>query len=155
MLDVDRRINIDASGQQLLDIEITLWMPAAGRVGMGEFVDQRDLRMTRDQCVQIHLLNDLILVLNPLAREHLKPLQQCFGLRPPMSFDCANHDIRAGLQLGMGALQHLIGLADTRCGANKDLQPAGACVLPPRGFQQRIRRGSLVRIAALICHAAI
>ena len=72
-----------------------------------------------------------------------------------MGLDHADHDIDAGLQLGMGALQHLVGLADAGGGADEDLELAGAIVLAPGGLQQRIRRGSFFGIAALICHTAI
>ena len=56
VLDVDRGIDVDAVGQQFLDVEIALGMTAARRVGMREFVDQGDLRPARDQRVEIHLL---------------------------------------------------------------------------------------------------
>ena len=72
-------------------------MAAAGRVGVGEFIDQRDLRMARDQRVEIHLLDRLILVLNPFARENFKALQQRPGLSPSVGLDHANHNIGAGL----------------------------------------------------------
>ena len=79
-----------------------------------------------------------------------RPSQQRLGFRPPVGFDHADHDIDAGLQLGVRALQHLIGLADAGGGADEDLQPAGAAVLAPGCFQQGFRRGSLFGIAALI-----
>ena len=44
VLDVDRRVDVDAGGEQLLDVEIALGMPAARRVGVGELVDQHELR---------------------------------------------------------------------------------------------------------------
>ena len=155
VLDVDRGIDVDAVRQQFLDVEIALGMAAAGRVGVGEFVDQRDLRMARDQRVEVHLLEHLVLVVEPLARHDFKPVQQRLGLRPAVGLDHADDDIDAGLQLGMRALQHLIGLADAGGGADEDLQPAGLIVLAPGRLQQRFRRGSLFGIAALICHEAI
>jgi hypothetical protein len=48
-------------------------------------------------------------------------------------------------------LQHLIGLADAGCGADENLEPAGLIVFSPGGLQQRIRRGSFFKVAALIC----
>ena len=56
MLDVDGGVDVDAGRQQLLDIEIALGVAAAGRIGMGELVDQRDLRAARDDGVEVHLL---------------------------------------------------------------------------------------------------
>ena len=72
VLDVDGGIDVDAVRQQFLDVEIALRMAAAGRVGVGEFVDQRELRTARDQRVEVHLLEDLILVLDALARQDFK-----------------------------------------------------------------------------------
>ena len=61
----------------------------------------------------------------------------------------------AGLELGMRALQHLVGLADAGGGADEDLEPPGLIMVTPRRFQQRIGRGSLFRVEALICHKAL
>ena len=72
VLDIDRGIDVDAVRQQFLDVEIALGMAAAGRVGMGEFVDQRDLRTARDQRVEVHLLDDLVLVLDAACAEGLR-----------------------------------------------------------------------------------
>ena len=69
MLDIDRGVDVDAVGQQFLDVEIALRMAAARRIGMGEFVDQRDVGMARDQRVKIHFLEHLILVGEPFARQ--------------------------------------------------------------------------------------
>ena len=60
VLDVDGSVDIDAARQQLLDVEIALRMAAAGRVGVGEFIDQREPRTTRDQRIEVHLLDGLI-----------------------------------------------------------------------------------------------
>jgi hypothetical protein len=135
MLDVDRGIDIDAVGEQLLDVEIALGMPAAGRIGMREFVDEGDLGTARDQRVEVHFLERLVPVADRFARQHLKPLQQSLRLRPPMGLNDTDDNIGARLSLGVRILQHFIGLADAGSGADKDLQPAGLIVLPPGGFQ--------------------
>ncbi len=135
VLDVDGRIDVDAVGQQFLDVEIALGMAAARRVGMGEFVDEGDLWTARNQRIEIHLLEGLVPVFQLLARNNFKALQQRFGLRPAMGLDHADHDIDAGLPLGMRALQHFVGLADAGGGADKDLEPAGLVTLPPGGLQ--------------------
>ena len=153
VLDVDRGVDVDAVRQQFLDVEVAFGMAAARRIGVGEFVDQRELRAARDQRVEIHLLENLVLVVEPLAAARFRgPCEQRLGFRPAVGFDHADHDIDAGPQPGMRALQHLVGLADPRCCAQENLQAAGPALLPPRGFQKRIRRGPLIGIAALICH---
>ena len=44
MLDVERGADVDAGGEQLLDVQVALGVAAAGRVGVGELVDQHQLR---------------------------------------------------------------------------------------------------------------
>ncbi len=153
VLDVDGGVDVDAARQQFLDIEIALGMAAAGDVGMGEFVDQGNLRMPRDHGIEVHLLKHLILVFDPPARNDFQPPQQRFGLGPSVGLDEAHDDVGASFQLGVRALQHFVGLADAGGGADENLQPAGAVVLPPGRFQERLRRGSLFGIATRLDHA--
>ena len=56
MLDVDRADDVDAGAQQVLHVFVTLSVLAIGRVGVREFIDQRDGRLARDDRVHIHLL---------------------------------------------------------------------------------------------------
>src|SRR6185295_11654016 len=66
---VDELAHTNAPGsrhpKRYLDVEIALGMAAARRVGMGEFIDQRDLRPPRDQRIEVHLLECLLLVGEP------------------------------------------------------------------------------------------
>ncbi len=55
MLDVTGRIDIDARSEQFLDILIALVVAAAGRVGVGEFVDQHQPGPACDDRVDVHL----------------------------------------------------------------------------------------------------
>ncbi len=155
VLDVDGGIDVDAVGQQLLDVEIALGMTAARGVGMGEFVDQRNLRPPRNQRVEVHLLERLLLVGEPPARQHLEAVQKRLRFRPAMGLDHANDDIGASLLPGMGALQHFVGLADAGSGADEDLEPSRATILAPGRLQEGFRRRTLFRVAAGLDHAAI
>ena len=62
VLDIDRRVDVDAVTHQLFDVEIALRMAAAFDVGVSEFVDQNDLRAPGDDGVEVHLLEPLALV---------------------------------------------------------------------------------------------
>jgi hypothetical protein len=55
----------------------------------------------------------------------------------------------------MGALQHFVGLADTRGRPDEDLETASAAVFTPGRLQKGLRRGTLFRIAAGLDHTAI
>ena len=155
VLDVERRVDVDALAQELFDIEIALGMPAAGDIGMGELIDERQVRAARDQGVEIHLLERVILVTDGAARNDLKAVEQSVGLFAAMRLDHADDDIRAVLRPGPGLLQHLVGLAHARSGAEKDLQASGAaCFLLGHG-EQRIWRRALVWLTPLICHEVV
>ncbi len=74
VLDVDGGVDVDAVRQQLLDVEIALGMAAAGDVGVGELVNQNDLRPSGNDGVEVHLLQPLALVLHATARNDLQAL---------------------------------------------------------------------------------
>jgi hypothetical protein len=105
-------------------------MAAAETVGVREFVDQRDLRPTRDERIEVYLLEDLVTVFKPLARDDFEASQQRFGFGPPVGLDHADHYFDAGFQPNMRALQHLQGLAGARRCVDRDFGPADATVLP-------------------------
>ena len=141
------------AAEQFLDIEIALGMTTAGRVGVGEFVDQRDLRVAGDDGVEIHLLERLPLVFEASAGNDLEspqagPASPCAHVfrrrRPRYRSRPASGRVRL--------LQHLVGLADAGSRADENLEPAGSALFSPGSFEQGFRRGSLVRIAPLIHH---
>ena len=152
VLDVDRGVDVDAVAQQLLDVEIALGMAAAGRVGMGELVDQHDLRAAGDDGVEVHLLEPLAPVFDAPARNDLEPVEQRLGLLAAVRLDDADDDIVAVLLAGARLLQHLVGLADAGRGADENLELADAALFPARSLEQGFRRRPLVRVAARICH---
>ena len=149
VLDIDRGVDVDAAAQQLLDVEIALGVAAARRVGMGELVDQNDLRAAGDDGIEVHLLEPLATVFEAQAGNDLQALQQRFGLAAAVGLDHADDDIVAVFFPGAGLLQHLVGLADAGRGTHEDPELAGAAFLPPGRFEQRFRRWSLVSIAPL------
>ena len=122
MLDVERGVDVDAARQQFLDIEIALGMAAAGRIGMGEFVDEDEGRAPRQDRVQVHLVERAALVVDEPARDDLETVDQAFRLAAAMGLDDADHDIDPFRPAGAAGGQHLIGLADARRRAEEDLQ---------------------------------
>ena len=55
VLNINGRVNVDAVAHQLFDIEEALGVPAPFSICVSEFVDQHDLRMSRNDGVDIHL----------------------------------------------------------------------------------------------------
>ena len=68
----------------------------------------------------------------------LEALEQRLGLLPAMGLDDADDDVVAVLLAGARGLQHFVGLADARCGADENAQLADAAFLAPRCFQQGV-----------------
>ena len=144
VLDVERRVDVDALAQQLFDIEIALGVPAARGIGMGELIDERQVRAARDERVEVHLLERVILVFDRAARKDFKAVEQRLGLFAAVRLDHADGHVRAIFGSGAGLLQHLVGLADARSGTEEDLQASGtACFLLCHG-KQRVWRRALV-----------
>ena len=137
MLDVERGEDVDAGGDQLFDVEIALGVAASGRVGVGQFVDQNELRAPLQDRVDIHLGEAMTLVVNLVPGDDFEPGEQGLGLAAAVGFDNTDDDIDPLAPLGLRRLQHLVGLADAGRGAEENLEPAAA--LLARGVEQRFR----------------
>src|SRR5438552_5639236 len=127
-------------------------MAATFSVGVGELVDQYDLWMTRNDRVQIHFGEQLAFIFDLSARNCFQAAQQRFSLLAAMGLDNADDDVIAILFARLRLLQHLIGLADARCGAHKNSQLANAPLFAARRFEERLGRGSMLGVAPGICH---
>ena len=135
MLDIERREHIDPSSDDLLDIEIALGVSATWRVGMSELFNKHKLRAAFQDRIQIHLGQEMALVLDLPPRDDLEAFEKRFGLPPAMRFDNADNNVDTFAPPGLSRPQHLIGLADPRRGAEKNLQPPAAFLF--RRGQQR------------------
>ena len=82
-----------------------------------------------------------------LARQDFEALRQRFGFGARMGLDQADDDVDAFLAQQPGALQHRVGLADARRGAEEHQQLAALALLGQR--QQRVRVGSAFGIAVV------
>ena len=138
--------------QQLFDIEIALGMAAAFGIGVGELVDQHDLRAPGDDGIEVHFLERLAAVFDAAPGNDFEAFQQRFGFLAAVGLDHADDDVVAVLQAGVGLLQHFVGLADAGRGADENPQLADAPFFAPRRFEQGFRRGPLFGIAPLIRH---
>src|SRR5258708_9410334 len=87
VLNSHRGIDVDTVAQHLFDIEIPLRLAAAGRTGVGELVDQNDLRVAGDDGIEVHLLQQLASILDTLAGDGFQTLPQRFGFFSGLGFD--------------------------------------------------------------------
>ena len=124
MLDVERRPDIDARVEQFLDILPAFRMPAFGRVGVREFVDDDELRAGASERRRVEFLESCALIGDDAARQDLEPFESApaVSARPCVSTS-ADDDVDAFVaSSAAGALQHGVGLADARRRAEEDEQ---------------------------------
>ncbi|MCY1401303.1 hypothetical protein D9M71_164200 [compost metagenome] len=141
VLDVDCGVDVDTRRQQLLHVLPALGMAAARGVAVGQFVDQGQLRRGLEQAIQVHFFEHDPAVLRTQQRLLRKACKHRFGFRPAVGLDhgCQHRDTLA--QLGMGRLQHRVGLAHPRGGAEEDLE--AAATFAGQFSEQRIGAGGL------------
>ena len=95
MLDVDGGVDVDAGVEQLLDVLVAAFVASAGRVGVRQFVDQRDLRLARQQPVQVELGELQSLVFLRAPRHDLEPFEQGLRLGAAVRFHQADDHVHA------------------------------------------------------------
>ena len=150
MLDVERRQDMDPGVAQLLDVLPALRMAAGRRVGMGEFVDQRDRGLACQHGVDVKLVEAMSAVIDRSARQDFEWRDERLGLSAAMCFDDADHNVETLSQHLCAFSQHLKGLADPGCRAEKYLQPPARFLLG--SLEQRLRRraGGIVHLAEIV-----
>ena len=108
--------------QNLFNILIALGVAAAVRVGVGQFVHQKNFRLARQRRIHIKFIKGDISVGNTEKRELFKTIKQCGCFRAGMGFDITGDDVYS-LRLGrMRGLEHGGGLAHSGGIAEEDFQ---------------------------------
>ncbi|KWV86860.1 hypothetical protein PFLmoz3_03597 [Pseudomonas fluorescens] len=126
MLDVDRSEHVDAGGEQFLDVLPAFFMTTAGSVAVGQFVHQHQLGLGGEQAVEVHFFEHHATVFATQQRLLRQAAEQGFGLGAAVGFNHPSDQAHALAQLGMGRLEHGVGLAHTGRGAKEDFEPATA-----------------------------
>jgi hypothetical protein len=114
MLDVERADDMDAGGEDFLNILVPLGVSAVGNISMGQFVDDHHLRLASDNLVEIHFFYDNAMIFHLPPGDHRQAFDEFGGFRPPMCFDNSNNYVDAIIFEAVCLKQHLICLADTR-----------------------------------------
>ena len=122
MLDVQRGEDVDARRKHLLHILPALFMAAALGIGMGQFVDEREVRLAGKKGIKIHLGQHAPLIEHGLAGKLRQTCQLglCFGAA--MGFDQRGDHVTAPGRLAMGVVKHRPGFAHAGGCAKKDLK---------------------------------
>ena len=103
VLDVDGGVDVDAGGEQLLDVLPALGVARAGDVGVGQLVDQQQGRVAGERRVEVELLERRAPVLElPAGQDCSSPSSRRAGLRPAVGLHDADHDVEAVRALRRG-----------------------------------------------------
>ena len=151
VLDVERRVDVDASVEQLEHVLPALGVAALGSVGVRQLVDEQEGGMPRQGGIEIELLEGGASVLDAAAREDLEAFEQRFGLGAAVRLDHAGDNVEAGRALSPRPLEHRVRFAHAGGGAEEDLQLAAA---PPHLLFSDADE-QLVGIGASLRHAAM
>ena len=139
MLDVHRGPDLDPGLAELLHIHPTLRVAAAGEIGVGQLVQQQDLRPPGEGAVDVELLHRLAAVGEAAARQDLQLTDLRLRLRPAVGLGQPDDDVGATKAPPPALDQHLEGLADARGSAEENLQ--AAATLPGGDGEQRLGSG--------------
>jgi len=126
MLHIERGVDVNARVEQFDHILVALGVAAAGHIGMGQFIHQRQLRATRQQTVEVQFLQQHAAIFEFAARQNGQPRQQRLSLHAPMRLHQSHHHIHLFVAALPRSFQHGIRLAHARTHAKEDAQlPAG------------------------------
>src|SRR5205809_433723 len=121
-MDVARRDHIDAGGEELLHVLPTMRVARPGGVRVRELVDHRDLRMTGQHRIDVHLFGVSAIAIAPARRDLQTP-----GLRrhllSTMRADDGEQHVRPASTPTTSLVEHRVRLADARRVPDVDPQP--------------------------------
>src|SRR5215469_6847391 len=112
MLDVEGGPDVNAGGEQFLDVLPSLGMATPGYIGVGKFVNQEQARMSRQGGIKVEFIDDQVAIDDRFAGEDLEARKQRLRFLPAMRLDDANDHVAAFLLDGPRGGQHPVGLAD-------------------------------------------
>src|SRR6266536_607913 len=124
VLDVDGGEDVDVGIQQLLDVLPALGVAAAGVVGVGQLVDQAELRLAVQQPVDVHLGEGSAADSGHPAGGHLQPGGPVLGGAAQVGLQVADHHVHPGGLQVAGLTEHGVGLSHPGGRAEEDLEPA-------------------------------
>ncbi|CAM5241357.1 hypothetical protein SAURM35S_04792 [Streptomyces aurantiogriseus] len=139
VLDVHRGDDVDAGGEEFLDVLPALGVARARDVRVGQFVDQGDLGAAGQDGVEVHLGEGAAPVVEVSAGYLFEAVQHHLGARPVVVLHEGHHTVRAALDAPVRLGQHRVGLADARCRTEVDAELAACHVTLQSGSPCRAR----------------
>ena len=117
-------------------------MTRARSVCVRQFVDDHDIRLAREDRIEIHLLQLDLAVVNALSRYHFEIADSREGFLTAVRFNEANDDVHAGAPRDVRIVEHANGFPDSGGHAEVDLQPPASAAIGAGKAQQLIGVGS-------------
>ena len=123
VLDVHGRDDVDAGVEQLFDVLPALLVARARDVGVGQLVDQGDLRTAGQHGVEVHLLEESCpRYVSAPAGYDLEVADLGVGVGPVVGLDEADDHVGAALRAPPALVEHGVGLAHARRRTEVDAQ---------------------------------
>ena len=145
VLHVDGGDHRDAGVEQLFDVHPAFRVLAARGVGVGQFVDEDDLRPPGQYGRYVEFGETAAAVVDVARRDDVYPVEQLGGLLAAVGLDHRGDQVRAALEAAVRLAEHCEGLADTRRRTEVDAQLAPLRLGAGRGglliaLRRRVRR---------------
>ena len=122
MLDIQRCIDIDPCIEEFLDILVTFRVAGTRGIGVGQFIDKHELRVGREDCIEVHFRKAHIPVFHHLPGDDGKPFCKRFCLGPAMGLNVPDPYVNAFTLPEVGCLEHLVGFSHTRDVSQENFQ---------------------------------
>ena len=128
VLHIDRGQDVDARGQQFLDVLPTLRVTRAGGIAVRQFIDDQHGRVAGQRGVEVEFagrrLGRVRAAFGAASWQQLQPLKLRCGLAATVRLDQTDHHVGALRTQLLRGFQHRVGLADAGRCAEEDLQLA-------------------------------
>jgi hypothetical protein len=125
VLDVDGRDNRDPGCEQLLDVLPALGVAGPRGVRVRELVHERDVGPARQEGLEVHLAEGRPAVGHRRAGKDLEPPGHRLRVPAAVGLHEPDDDVGPALAPSVALLEHLVRLADARCGTEVDTQLTG------------------------------
>ncbi len=122
MLDVEGGVNVNPGGKQFFDILVAFGMARAGRVGVGQFIDQRQAWTARQDSVHIHFGQFDAVIFEAFARNRFQPDNEGLRFDALVRFDVADDHLQPFGGALVGGFEHGVGFPHPGGIAQENLQ---------------------------------
>ena len=139
VLNVERRHDVDFCGHEFLNVLVPLPVLGSRNIRMGQFVDQNHLRLSREDGVDVHLLENRSLVFDLFPRNRFDICKEFFDALAAVRFHDPDHHVLATALAADCLAEHAEGFAYSRSIAEEKLENASRLLRGRGNFQPLFR----------------